>query len=131
MVVLGLVLMVVAALLLFLGWYTNLGPELLLAEPFNLLGLPVTNSAGGAFLVGAIVGSVAMLGLNMLLAGLGRGFKHKVAARREHKQVVGLKSERDELAARLEAERASGGRTVLPPISGSETPQSTRAPHSG
>ncbi|HMA46645.1 MAG TPA: hypothetical protein VKP11_05510, partial [Frankiaceae bacterium] len=56
-------------------------------------------------------GAVGMLGLNMLLAGLGRGFRSRLSRRRELKETQGeaetLQEERDRLARELEEARAA------------------------
>jgi hypothetical protein len=58
-----------------------------------------------------IIGAVGMLGLNMLMAGIGRGFRRSISqrqgrrsGRRETKAVV---QDRDHLAAELEREHAA------------------------
>src|SRR5215203_3400136 len=99
MVALGLLLLAGAGLTVLVGF-------------FELFGYDISGSTGRLFLYGAIVGVVGMLGLNLLLAGLGRGVKHKVATRRERKtyrrRTETLQEERDRLADELAEQRARG-----------------------
>ena len=82
MVALGLLLLAGAGLTVLVGFFANNGADSAISGGFELFGYDFNSSAGRLFLFGAIVGVVGMLGLNLLLAGLGRGVKHKVATRR-------------------------------------------------
>jgi hypothetical protein len=110
MVALGLLLLAGAGLTVVVGVLSNNGSEHSIPGGLELFGYDVTGSSGRIFLYGAIVGILGMLGLNLLLAGLRRGVKHKVADRRQRKshrrQTETLQEERDRLARELEEERA-------------------------
>ena len=112
MVALGLLLLAGAGLTVLVGFLANNGADHAIAGGFELFGYNVDTSSGRLFLYGAIVGVVGMLGLNLLLAGLGRGVKHKVATRRERKtyrrRTETLQDERDRLADELAEQRAAG-----------------------
>lgn len=109
MAALGLLLLAVAGLTALVGALANSGADHLINGGFAIFGYHVTGSTGRLFLYGAIVGAVAMLGLNMLLGGIGRGFKQRVTSRRKLKQSrregETLQQERDRLARELEEER--------------------------
>jgi hypothetical protein len=143
MIALGLLLLVAAAVVTLVGVLTNSGGAHALNSDFSLLGYHLHGSTGQLLLIGVIVGAVGMLGLNMLLAGVGRGFSRRVSTRRELKQsqhqAGALHEERDTLArqleqeriarARVEAERAEGARhpNLAYPIDPSPAGQQVRA----
>ncbi len=110
MIVLGLLLLVAAAVIAVAGVLTNLGHSHLLTRSLDIFGYHLTGSTGRLLLVGVILGAAGMLGLNLLLAGLGRGIKRRVSTRRQLKaddrQNKQLASERDQLARELDDERA-------------------------
>jgi hypothetical protein len=110
MIVLGLLLLVAAAVIAVDGVLTNLGHSHLLTRSLDIFGYHLTGSTGRLLLVGVILGAAGMLGLNLLLAGLGRGIKRRVSTRRQLKaddrQNKQLASERDQLSRELEDERA-------------------------
>lgn len=114
MVVLGAVLLVLAALL-------TLGIVLSNTDPANAAAFGVTLShvsLGGLFLVGVVTGAVAMLGLTLLLGGSVRQRHKRVAAKRQVRSATGEASTLAEENARLQAEleatrRASGPATVV------------------
>jgi hypothetical protein len=113
MIALGLLLVAGAGLTVVVGFFANNGADHAIAGGFEVFGYDVNSSTGRLFLYGAIVGVVGMLGLNLLLAGMGRGVRHKVATRRERKtyrrRTETLQEERDRLADELQAQRAAGG----------------------
>ena len=106
MAAIGLVILAIAGLVALAAGLANSGSDHMVTN-FAILGMDVDGSSGKIFIYGAILGAVAMLGLNMLLAGLGRGFKNKVHNRRVHKheqqQMNEIEADRDRLAAQLEA----------------------------
>ena len=106
MVALGLVLLVLAVLL-------TLGVALFNTDPANAVafGVSLSNvSIGGLFLVGVVVGAVAMLGLGLMLVGAARKRAKKVALKREVKHVrteqETLAEENARLQAQLQQERS-------------------------
>ena len=111
MVALGMLLLAGAGLTVLVGFFANNGSDHTIPGGFELFGYDISGSVGRVFLYGAIVGVVGMLGLNLLLTGLGRGVKHKVANRRERKtyrrENETLQEERDRLARELDDERAA------------------------
>ncbi len=111
MIVLGLLLLVAAVVLALVGVLSNLGSSHLLGSNFEVLGYHITGSSGRLLLYGVILGAAGMLGLNLLLAGLGRGIKRRVSTRRQlkadRKENERLAHERDELSEQLEQERTA------------------------
>ena len=116
-VIVGLVVLLVAVIVGFTGVLTNAGAAHPLTENFSVLGYHVTGSTGTLFLVGIVVGAVAMLGLSVLLAGAqrtaGRGRDTRHQLRRSQRETAFLNQERDQ---RLEDQQvgAAGGSTVNP-----------------
>ena len=115
MIALGLLLLAAAVIVALVGVLANTGSAHALNSDFSLFGYHLHGSTGQLLLIGVIVGAVGMLGLNMLLAGIGRGFSRRVSSRRELKhtrrQADSLHEERDTLAHQLEQERISRART--------------------
>jgi hypothetical protein len=111
MVALGLLLLVVAAVVALVGVVTNLGSSHQIGRTVDLLGYHLHGSTGKLLLVGVIIGAVGMLGLNMLMAGIGRGFKRSISQRKEHRwerrQTKAVVEDRDHLAAELQREHAA------------------------
>jgi len=111
MILLGLLLLVIAIVIVLVGVLSNMGSSHLLARSFEIFGYHVSGSTGRLLLIGFILGALAMLGVNLLLAGLGRGIKRRVSTRRQLKadsrENKRLETERDQLAHRLEDERAA------------------------
>lgn len=122
MAALGLLLLAVAAVVALAGVFANTGGSHLLGHNVNILGYHLSGSTGKLLLVGIVVGAVGMLGLNMLLAGLGRGLKKKVGTRRElkatRKQGETAAQERDRLAAELEQEHEARLRAEKTTVTG-------------
>ena len=109
MVALGLVLLVLCALLAAGIALSNTDPAS--AEAF---GVSLSNvSIGGLFLVGVVVGAVAMLGLGLMLVGAARRRAKKAALKREVQSVRGeqesLAEENARLQHELEQQRAAPG----------------------
>jgi hypothetical protein len=69
-VIVGLVVLIAAVIVGFTGVLTNAGPAHPLTENFAVFGYHVTGSTGTLFLVGIVIGAVAMLGLCALRAVL-------------------------------------------------------------
>ena len=82
-VIVGLVVLLVAAIVGFLGVLNNAGVAHPLSENFSVLGYHVTGSTGILFLFGIVIGALAMLGLSVLLAGAQRTARRGRDARRE------------------------------------------------
>jgi hypothetical protein len=99
-VIVGLVVLLVAVIVGFMGVLTNAGPAHPLTENFAVFGYHVTGSTGTLFLFGIVVGAVAMLGLCVLLggarrtAGRGRDARHEL--KRSQRETAFLNQERDQ-----------------------------------
>ena len=126
MIALGLLLLVAAAVVTLVGVLTNSGGAHALNSDFSLLGYHLHGSTGQLLLIGVIVGAVGMLGLNTLLAGVGRGFSRRVSTRRELKQsqhqAGALHEERDALAHQLAEERVAHTRIEAEHAAGAGNP---------
>ena len=83
LVVVGLTVLLVAAVFAIVGVLSNAGAAHPLAENFSVFGYHVTGSTGSLFLFGIVVGAVALLGLSMLLAGAQRSAGRRRGSRRE------------------------------------------------
>ncbi len=68
-VIVGLVVLLVAVIVGFIGVLNNAGTAHLLSENFSALGYHVTGSTGTLFLFGIVIGALAMLGMSVLLVG--------------------------------------------------------------
>ena len=106
MAVLGLLLLALCGTLAA-GVYLSNTEAVHTAEAF---GVSLDNvSIGGIFLVGALTGLVAMLGLSMLLGGMARGRRKRAERKRLMKERAGtaeeLARENERLAAELEERR--------------------------
>jgi hypothetical protein len=82
-VIVGLVVLLFAVFVGFLGVLNNAGAAHPLSENFSVLGYHVTGSTGTLFLFGIVIGALAMLGLSVLLAGAQRTAGRGRDARRE------------------------------------------------
>jgi hypothetical protein len=99
-VIVGLVVLLVAVIVGFMGVLTNAGPAHPLTENFSVFGYHVTGSTGTLFLFGIVVGAVGMLGLSVLLggarrtAGRGRDARHEL--KRSQRETAFLNQDRDQ-----------------------------------
>jgi hypothetical protein len=120
-VIVGLIVLLIAAIVGFTGVLANAGPAHPLTENFSVLGYHVTGSTGTLFLFGIVVGVAAMLGLSVLLAGArrtasrGRDTRDQLA--KSQRETAFLNQERDQ---RVEQQPTSG-----PAVN----PQPTPNPH--
>jgi hypothetical protein len=116
-VIVGLVVLLAAVIVGFMGVLTNAGAAHPLTENFAVFGYHVTGSTGTLFLFGIVVGAVAMLGLSVLLAGArrtaGRGRDSRHELKRSQRETAFLNQEREQ---RLEHQQvgAAGGSAVNP-----------------
>jgi hypothetical protein len=117
LVIVGLVVLLVAVIVGFIGVLTNAGPAHPLPENFSLFGYHVTGSTGALFLFGIVVGAVAMLGLAVLLAGArrtaGRGRDSRHQLKRSQRETAFLNQDRDQRLDHQQA-GAAGGPPVHP-----------------
>jgi len=82
-VIVGLVVLLFAVVVGFIGVLNNAGPAHPLSENFSVLGYHVTGSTGTLFLFGIVIGALAMLGMSVLLAGAHRTAGRGRDARRQ------------------------------------------------
>ncbi|UDM05499.1 hypothetical protein [Streptomyces longhuiensis] len=92
-IILGIILLILAAIVAAAGIFSNTGSGHALTNTFALFGHDMTGSTGTLFLYGIIVGAVAMLGLGLLLTGTRR--TSRLAAEARH----GLRESNRENAA--------------------------------
>jgi hypothetical protein len=111
-VIVGLVVLLAAVIVGFMGVLTNAGAAHPLTENFAVFGYNVTGSTGTLFLFGIAVGAVAMLGLSVLLAGArrtaGRGRDARHELKRSQRQTAFLNQDRDNLLEHQQVGAASG-----------------------
>jgi hypothetical protein len=104
MAILGLLLLLSAA---------GLGLDAVLQNTSSIsvhaLGETFTLSSGWLFAAGVITGAVGLLGVTMLLSGMARARRRRVALAQSRDTSQDLQADRDRLAAELDSERA--GRT--------------------
>ncbi len=116
MILLGLLLLVVAVVIAVVGVLSNIGSSHLLTRSFEIFGYHITGSTGRLLLIGVVLGAAGVLGLNLLLAGLGRGIKRRVSTRRQlkadHKEQQRLAAERDQLLEDERREKLAAGASV-------------------
>ncbi|WP_201274647.1 hypothetical protein [Mycolicibacterium sp. CH28] len=87
LVIIGLIVMLVAAIVAIVGILSNAGPDHLLGESFSVFGYHVTGSTGTLFLFGIAVGAVAAIGLGLLLAGTRRSTTRAHDAQRDARRL--------------------------------------------
>ncbi|MEV4557879.1 hypothetical protein AB0K51_12860 [Kitasatospora sp. NPDC049285] len=121
-VVLGLFVLIAAAVVALAGIFTNTGAAHDLTSNFTVFGHQLTGSTGTLFLFGIIVGAAAMLGLGLLLAGARRTSRRGATARHglrdSRRETDAATKDRDTAveerdAARVEATAAADDRDSL------------------
>ena len=110
-IIIGLIILVVAAIAGMAAVLANAGHGHELTSGFSMLGYHVTGSTGTLFLYGIVIGAVGMLGLTLLLGGARRSSRRGIAARRSLRQsrreTTAVSQDRDDLIGqRDEAARA-------------------------
>lgn len=110
-VITGLLVLLCAVIVGFLGVLNNAGAAHPLNENFSVLGYHVTGSTGTLFLFGMVIGALAMLGMSVLLAGArrtaGRGRDARRELRRSQREVAFVNRDRDFENQRLGAANGS------------------------
>lgn len=109
-VIIGLLVLIAAALVAVAGVATNTGSAHPLGDNFVILGQHLNGlSTGQLFLYGIVVGVVGMLGLSMLLGA----FSRRLASRESRRELKGsrrettvLRLDRDRLTQQLDDERS-------------------------
>jgi hypothetical protein len=98
-VIVGLVVLLVAAIVGVVGVLNNAGAAHTLSENFSVLGYHFTGSTGTLFLFGFVIGVLAMLGLSVLLAGAqrtaGRGRDARRELQRSQREAAFVNRDRD------------------------------------
>jgi hypothetical protein len=111
MAALGLLLLAATVVIALGGILANTGSGHPLGHTVNILGYHLQGSTGKLLLIGVIVGAVGMVGLNMLLAGVGMGFKRRARNRKErktaHREARVAVADRDRIAQQLEHEHTA------------------------
>lgn len=108
MAAIGLVLLVIAALIALVTGLGNSGSDHALTN-FSAFGIDIDASSGRVYIYGVAVGAVGMLGLNMFLAGIGRGMKNKI---RTHQELKAERKENEHLHHELDLRQANTDRSV-------------------
>jgi hypothetical protein len=123
MIVLGVLLLAVAGAAAVNGIVANSGSSHALTHEFTVFGYAVEGSAGRIFFYGIVIGVAGVLGLALVLKGLSRGVRSRVATRRELRRTrqenEALQRQKDQLASQLDSERA---RTATVPAPDSPAP---------
>jgi hypothetical protein len=116
-VIVGLVVLLFAVFVGFLGVLNNAGAAHPLSENFSVLGYHVTGSTGTLFLFGIVIGALAMLGLSVLLAGAqrtaGRGRDARRELQRSRREAEFVNRDRD---FQRQSVGAATGSTVNPAV---------------
>ncbi|MGF6885991.1 H+/gluconate symporter-like permease [Nocardia sp. GAS34] len=103
-VIIGLVVLVAAAMVGLAGVLANGGVGHALTDNFAVFGYHVTGSTGMLFLYGIVVGVAGLIGLSLLLAGARRTARRGRTARNElqvsRRETAAVSQERDDLADR-------------------------------
>lgn len=106
-IILGLIILVAAAIVGVAGVLGNGGSAHVLNHGFAVLGYHVTGSSGTLFLAGMAVGAAGLLGLSLLLAGARRRSRRGSAARRRlqqsRRETAAASQERDHLIDQRDA----------------------------
>ncbi|MFD5889423.1 hypothetical protein ACFWHQ_26060 [Streptomyces sp. NPDC060334] len=102
--ILGLIILLVAVIVAFVGVMGNLGSAHELTNDFSVFGYHVTSSTGALFLYGIAVGVVGLIGLYLLLAAVRRASRRSAGVSRRESKVVDR--ERDDLIQQRDAARA-------------------------
>ncbi|HEY6790948.1 MAG TPA: hypothetical protein VI365_26930 [Trebonia sp.] len=115
-IIIGLVILVAAAIVAVAGVLSNGGNGHALTHPFAVFGYHVTGSTGTLFLSGIVVGAVAMAGLSLLLAGARHTSRRGGEARRglaqSRRETAVVTQDRDDLIAEREAARTYTASTL-------------------
>jgi hypothetical protein len=116
MIIIGLVILIAAAVAGVAGVLANGGSGHPLTHHFAVFGYHVTGSTGTLFLYGIVVGAVGMLGLSLLLAGARRTSRRGREARRGLRQsrrdTATVTQDRDDLLGQRETARAYTASTL-------------------
>ncbi|MFE7190475.1 hypothetical protein [Kitasatospora sp. NPDC057541] len=105
-ILLGLIILVAAAVVAVAGILGNTGSGHGLTDTFTVFGHHMTGSTGTLFLYGIVVGAVGMLGLGLLLVGARRAANTRRGLRHSRKETATASRRRDELVEQRDSARA-------------------------
>src|SRR6476469_7570 len=105
-VIVGLIVLLIAAIVGFTGVLANAGPAHPLTENFSVLGYHVTGSTGTLFLFGIVVGVAAMLAGARRTASRGRDTRDQLA--KSQRETAFLNQERDQRVEQQPISATSG-----------------------
>jgi uncharacterized membrane protein len=110
MFVIGLILLVLAAIVAVIGVVTNLGSAAAMTGGFTIFGFPVGGYTGWLFLFGVVVGAIGLLGLGIMVRSLGRHRARRREFRDTRREAREHRQREEKLAGELEKERAERAR---------------------
>lgn len=126
-VIIGLIVLGVAAIIGTVGVLSNAGPTHQLTETFSVFGYHVTGSTGTLFLFGMVAGAVAAAGLAVLLAGARRTAERGRDARR----LLARSQRENAFINRDRANLLDGHQPAAPTSHAAEPDVSGSSPHGG
>ncbi|WP_328688233.1 hypothetical protein OG879_15835 [Streptomyces caniferus] len=131
--ILGLVILLAAAVVGVAGVLTNGGSEHELTGGFSVFGYGMTGSTGMLFLYGIVVGAAALLGLALLFTGARHhtsrhGSTKRHGLKQSHHAAAAADNERRDLTG-----QRGTGRAETATVRGADSPRSDRPvePHGG
>ena len=101
----GLLLLVAAAVVGAVGVATNVGTTDALATSFNIFGFQIAGPSGWLFLDGIVVGGVGMVGVGLLYEDLFRRFDKWRELRETRRETKDLREQNEQLFEQLDTER--------------------------
>ena len=109
-IIIGLVILIAAAVAGVVGVLSNSGSGHPLSHPFAVFGYHVTGSTGTLFLYGIVLGALGLFGLSLLLAGARRTSRRGRQARRgltqSRLETAAVTQDRDDLLSQRQTTRA-------------------------
>ena len=115
-IIIGLIILVVAAIAGVAAVLGNAGHGHELTSGFSMLGYHVTGSTGALFLYGIVVGAIALAGLSLLLASARRtsrrGHEARRGLKRSRLETAAVSQDRDDLLDQRETARAYTASTL-------------------
>lgn len=106
MILIGVLLLVAAAVVGAVGVTTNLQTSDALATSFNIFGVHVAGPSGWLFLYGIVVGGVGMFAIGILYEDLFHRYESWRELRQTRREAEDLREQNDLLAERLDVEHA-------------------------
>jgi uncharacterized membrane protein len=106
MFVIGLILLVLAAIVAVVGVVTNIGSAAVMTGGFTIFGFPVGGHTGWLFLFGVIVGAVGLFGLGMMVRSVAWHRSRRRELKGTRREAKDLRKREEKLSSELEKERA-------------------------